>query len=321
MTEGMQHLVDLCHKHEVALTIMVHPWRNNVMRGEVEDRHVVYWRNFAREKNIGFINLYPVFIHEIPPGEVIAAYFIPFDNHWTAEGHALVADKLFSFIGTRYSTVAADLYHYHKGIVYRDQQQNDSALIHFKEAIIRNPAKATYYYQRGKTYLEAGEYVQAAADFQQAWSWDSTFRQAKLAMEQVEAEQNTNEQTQILQTNPTATAYIVRGKALLVLNRYQSAYEDFEQAFTLEPDNKVPYYYIGYIESNLIKAPREAIKYFDRAIALDTAYIEAYQERAMAFLQMGAKEKAMIDIQQVAQLGGEVDETLWEEVNNLKNNY
>ena len=312
MTEAMQQLVNLCRAHEIALTITVHPWRNNVMRGEVEDQHVIHWRNFARENDIGFINLYPLFINEVPPREIIETYFIPYDNHWTAAGHQLAAEQLFSFIGAQPGTVAEDQYHYHQGIVFREKQVYDSALSHFTQAVSINPTEVTHFYQRGKTHLKAGKYAQAAADFQQAWQLDSTFRQAKLAIEQVVAQQMVDHYTEALRETETAYGYIQRGKALLQLNRYQSAYEDFKQAFALEPKNKEPYYYIGYIENNLLKSPHEAVKYLERAIALDTAYVEAYLERAIAFLNMGAKERAMKDMQQAKQLGGTVDTALWE---------
>ncbi len=314
MTENMQKLVTLCKQHKVALTITVHPWRNNVMRGEEEDRHVTYWRAFANENDIGFINLYPLFINEISPRKIIENYFIPYDNHWTTTGHQLVADKLFSFIGALPGTVAKDEYHYHQGIVMREQLACDSSLAHFTMAIDINPTTPQYFYQRGKTHVKAKNYTLASADFQQAWQLDTSFQQAKLAIGQVAAQQKADQYTEKLQIKETAYDYVQRGKALLQMNRHKRAYQDFEQAFALNPGLKEAYFYIGYIENQLMESPRDAIKYFNRAITLDSAYVEAYRARADAFMQIGAKAKALSDLQQVEQLGGETDTRLLEKL-------
>lgn len=61
-----------------------------------------------------------------------------------------------------------------------------------------------------------------------------------------------------------------------------------------------------------MKLPREAIKYFNRAIALDPGYADAYRERATAFLNMGAKDRAMQDIAQLKLLGVKVDDAFQE---------
>lgn len=308
MTLYMKKLVNLCRQHGISMTVTVHPWRTHVMKGEIEDRHTLHWRNFAKENSIGFISFYPLFIDEKPPEEVIQTCYIPYDNHWTAAGHQLVADKLFSFIGAQRGMVTEDRYHYHQGIIWQEKQKFDSAIFHFSHAIQINPTQASYFYQRGKVYLGKSNFQRAAEDFKQALMLDSTHQKAKLSSKLVQAYQSAHRYTHLLQDHETDHLYVQRGKALLQLGRHKSAYEDFERARELNPGNKESYYYIGYMKHHLVKSPREGIPYFNKAIALDSGYLDAYQQRAAAFMSLGAKDKAMKDMDQVHRLSGMVDD-------------
>ena len=303
MTHYMQKLVDLCRQHGIRMTVVVHPWRTHVMKGEVSDRHTRHWQHFAQENALGFINLYPVFINEVPPEEVINTAYIPDDNHWTAVGHQWVADKLVSFIGEPPPGVLAeDRYAYRQGLVQREKGGLDSAIFYFSEAIRLSPTQAPYYYQRGQTYLDAKQFEQAARDFEQALAVDSTHRKARVSLQRVPAYRSVDRHTRRLKTQETDTAYMQRGKAWLQLGRFQRAYTDFERAQRLNPRNKAPYYYIGYIKHHRMNASRESIPYFNRAIALDSGYRDAYQQRADAFRRMGASDKAAEDERQAQRL-------------------
>ena len=308
MTVYMQKLADLCHQHRIRMTVVVHPWRTHVLKGEVDDRHTRHWRSFAKENNLNFINLYPMFINELPSEEVIASAYIPDDNHWTAVGHQWVADKLFSFVGPHpRGTLAEDRYYYHQGIVQQEKEAMDSAVFYFSQAIRINPTPADYYYRRGRVYLEKKKFKQAAEDFEQALALDANHRQAQLSLQHVPAYRSADYYTRLLETQETADGYVQRGKAWLQLGRHQRAYDDFERARKLDPKSKEPYYYIGYIKHHRMKAPRESIPYFNRAIALDSRYREAYRQRAAAFQNIGADDQAAKDRDRVQQLEGEED--------------
>lgn len=307
MTIYMQKLADLCHRHRIPLTITVHPWRTQVRKGEVEDRHTQYWRSFAQKNDLRFISLYPLFVNELPAEEVIQANYIPDDNHWTTSGHQLVADKLFSFLAlpaqdSNWFTIPKNSYHYHRSIVLQEAGKLDSALYSLSQAIKINPNQANYYYQRGQMQLAKNNFQSATEDFQQAFSLDSTHRKARLSNDLIPAYQSLHRTTQWLEDSVTDDGYIQRGKALMQLGRYPRAYEDFDQAQKLAPQNKVPYFYLGYIKQEAMGSPRESIPYYNRAIALDSAYIEAYRQRAKAFSSIGAAERATKDLNQVKQL-------------------
>ena len=312
MTSNMKALVELCRERNIAMTVTVHPWRNNIRKGEPEDRHVAYWRSFARKNNIGFINFYPLFMHEKPPEEVIRTYYIPSDNHWTAAGHRLVADKLFNFIGAQPLKITEDRYHYRQGIIRQEKQEYDSAILYFSRAIQMDPSQAGYFFQRGMAYLESGQFPKAQEDFMQTLSLDPNCQKARISMQHLKAYQSVDRYTRLMQTAESDSLYLHRGKAYLELGRYEKAYRHFEQTRLLNPENKEAWYYIGYIKNNHMKLPREAVKYFNQAIAIDTGYVDAYRERAEAFLNMGAKDRAMQDLEHLKHLGAMVIDTFQE---------
>ena len=312
MTSNMKSLVKLCLEHDITMTVTVHPWRNNIRKGNPEDRHVVYWRSFARKNKIGFINFYPLFMHEKLPDEVIQTYYIPYDNHWTAAGHRLVADKLFNFIGAQPLKVTEDRYQYHQGIIRQEKQEYDSAILYFSRAIQMNPLQAGYFFQRGRAYLENGQFLKAEEDFTQTLFLDSNYQKARISMKHIKAYRSVDHYTRVISIEENDSLYLHRGKAYLELGRYEKAYGDFEQARVLNPENKESLYYIGYIKNHHMKLPREAIKYFNRALVIDPGYVNAYRERAAAFLNMGAKDRAMQDIAQLKLLGVMVDDAFQE---------
>lgn len=92
--QNMRKLSNLCREHNIKMTISVHPWQEQVSRLQPEDMYVNFWKNFAEEQEIGFINLYPVFINPPVSAAFGMEFFIPGDNHWNKNGHWLVAQEI-----------------------------------------------------------------------------------------------------------------------------------------------------------------------------------------------------------------------------------
>jgi hypothetical protein len=92
--ENITRLNDICLKHGIKLTIAAQPWHNQIRMRKPVDEYVESWMKFAKKNNIGFINLYPLFINEENPEAVIKKYYIKNDNHWNKEGHQKVAGYL-----------------------------------------------------------------------------------------------------------------------------------------------------------------------------------------------------------------------------------
>lgn len=95
--EYVLKLKALCQTKNIQLTISVHPWHYQILKGNAQDYYVEKWRLFAERNDIGFVNLFPLFITAQNPVITRDMYFIKDDNHWNEFGHALVADHLESY--------------------------------------------------------------------------------------------------------------------------------------------------------------------------------------------------------------------------------
>lgn len=92
--ENILRLRELCDKYEIRLNLSVHPWPEQILKGDTTNLYVKSWSKFAHENGINFINLFPLFIEEGNPVIVTRQYYIPLDNHWNEKGHWLVAEYL-----------------------------------------------------------------------------------------------------------------------------------------------------------------------------------------------------------------------------------
>ena len=90
----MTRLARELRDRNVALTLVVYPWPQQVRAGTQPSRAETEWRNWARENEAQFISLFPVFVNETPAEEVLAQYYWRNDAHWNEEGHRLVAEAL-----------------------------------------------------------------------------------------------------------------------------------------------------------------------------------------------------------------------------------
>lgn len=96
--DQMRKLKKLCDQHTIKLTISIHPWQTQILKGEQEDYYTNKWESFCRQEQINFISLFPLFITSENPVLVNKMYYIKDDNHWNEFGHQKVADYLYEFI-------------------------------------------------------------------------------------------------------------------------------------------------------------------------------------------------------------------------------
>ena len=99
----LQLLKKLCDKNGIKLTISVHPWHPQILIGNPEDYYVKRWESFAKENDIAFVNLFPLFIDGENPVIVNEMYYIKDDNHWNEFGHKKVASFLESYFLNEYN--------------------------------------------------------------------------------------------------------------------------------------------------------------------------------------------------------------------------
>ncbi len=91
-TDDMAQVVALCQRHGIRLSLAVYPWPAPYIAQRLTPcRHEEHWRAFCQERGLGFLDLFPAFITDEAPADVIARCFLPGDFHWNAAGHERVA--------------------------------------------------------------------------------------------------------------------------------------------------------------------------------------------------------------------------------------
>ena len=86
----MAQLATYLRDRGVRLGIAVYPRPNEIQARNRNSRNENFWRDFARQHDLPFLDLYPSFISDAP-GAMLAERFIKHDVHWNARGHEAVA--------------------------------------------------------------------------------------------------------------------------------------------------------------------------------------------------------------------------------------
>jgi hypothetical protein len=92
--KNIARLDSLCDSNGIKLRLSVHPWHTQIKKQDTSDVYVRSWRQFCHNREIDFINLFPLFINEENPYSVLERYYIPNDNHWNEAGHERVGKYL-----------------------------------------------------------------------------------------------------------------------------------------------------------------------------------------------------------------------------------
>lgn len=92
----MRALAERCRAHGIEVTVVVYPSPVQILMEDLESVQVTFWRAFAADTGVRFLDLFPSFIGPAAgrPRGVYKRYFVEGDVHWNAAGHALVAEKL-----------------------------------------------------------------------------------------------------------------------------------------------------------------------------------------------------------------------------------
>jgi len=90
-SEHLHALRELLRKRGIGLTVVVYPWPDNLLTGDRDSLQSRYWRDWTRERNVDFLDLFPLFFGAGPPSDVVKREFIAGDIHWNEAGHRRVA--------------------------------------------------------------------------------------------------------------------------------------------------------------------------------------------------------------------------------------
>jgi tetratricopeptide (TPR) repeat protein len=137
-------------------------------------------------------------------------------------------------------------YPYGEGQAYEKIGQHEKAVERYTEAIRRNAKVATYYRERGSAYNYLGKFSEAFADYDKALELGYSFPVPR----------------------ETAMAHLGRGYALLRLEKYQRAIDDFDAVLKVVPRASNALGWRGTAYQDLGKGP-EAIADYKATLAID----------------------------------------------------
>ncbi len=97
MIKYMDDLYKLCNEKNIKLTIAVYPLPYQIWHEDLNSVQVKAWENFSKERDIQFINIFPLFVKENISRkkklEVLNQYFFKYDVHPNKSGHKLLSES------------------------------------------------------------------------------------------------------------------------------------------------------------------------------------------------------------------------------------
>ena len=94
----MNKLKKILDKNDIKLTVVVYPWISQIWYEDLNSLHVDIWKDWSKENNSDFINLFPSFVKENISGaekdKIIDENFIKGDFHFNKKGNKIIAEVL-----------------------------------------------------------------------------------------------------------------------------------------------------------------------------------------------------------------------------------
>ncbi len=75
------------------MTLVVHPWPDNVKEGDRDSLQVRHWRDWSAARGVRFVDGFAPFFKE-PVQATLHRYYIEGDVHFTAAGNRLIYETV-----------------------------------------------------------------------------------------------------------------------------------------------------------------------------------------------------------------------------------
>lgn len=192
----------------------------------------------------------------------------------------------------------------------------DEAIMDYRKVLQLTPHDADGYFNLGQLFYTLNRYQDALHYFQQAAQKKSGdveihryiglmllklqhYKDAMIAYDQAIA----------ISTNDVDSVY-GRGYAHFHLNHFENAEVDFRQVITLKPDMLYARLHLGLLlqKKGLFK---EALECFNHVIKIDNAFVDAYNNRALLWVDMHETDQAALDYQIANQLEPDAVDVKW----------
>lgn len=89
----MTKLFKFLAERNIHMTVVVFPWPVQIANKDLDSLHVRFWKDWTTKNGVDFINMFPYYINDRDPEQVYQDFYIPYDFHFNAKGHAYFASK------------------------------------------------------------------------------------------------------------------------------------------------------------------------------------------------------------------------------------
>ena len=195
------------------------------------------------------------------------------DNHGAFQDY----DRVINLINKPGSGIKGDIFFLYnlRGNINSKLEKYKESIIDYNKAIMLKSNNSKAYKQRGRSRHMLGEYQSAIEDFNKAIKYDSN----------------------------DITAYISRALSKVRLNRNNasSAFNDFDKAIAIKPDDHEIFHMRGMVKS-MLNEDKEAIEDFNESIEINSKDSDAYYHRGISKLSLGNTESSIIDFDKAIEI-------------------
>jgi tetratricopeptide (TPR) repeat protein len=163
------------------------------------------------------------------------------------------------------------------------------------------------FFIQGFAFMETGDTVKAVENYKSAVELNQNYFEAFMQLGDMYAIKKDKlaggYYDNALRINPKSIEALY-GKALFCQENgmYDKATDDYNRILAIDPNYKVAYYNLGYLNMVYLKKYNEAVGFFEKAITLDPKYYEAIYNRGLSYELMGNAVKARADYQKVLEI-------------------
>jgi len=199
-----------------------------------------------------------------------------------------------------------------KGVAIYEQGDYEAAIEIFDEVLAKT-SNAITYNARGSAYLALGNYEQALDDYTKATELDSTFphsfyNRGRLLGILQRYDEALEDLQQAIQLAPLEFGYRANGNIGLIyykMGEYDKALEAFEKSISYNQDERADIYYFRGETYTALENYEAAIADYRAAIERFTQYAEAYQSLGYAYYKTGQFDQALESLNQALEIASD----------------
>lgn len=228
-------------------------------------------------------------------------------NAKKAEYYILLSDAYFSMVQTRMAKESLE-----KSLVidpeniqarmklaelYLYVQQYKESMEYLNQVLIKDIRNTKAYFIKGINYLETEDTTKAISSFQTVIEQDPEYYSAYMQLGIIYFHKKNDLALQYLNSalnlDPKSEeALYARAMYFQQAGDSSNAIKDYNTIITLNSCNPYANYNKGYIYLSIYKQVEKALPYFEKAIACDTNYLNAYKKALECYQILGNKQKA-----------------------------